>query len=129
MTKIIHVAFIFPEKQKKETLFLRQTEDYRYIWCIRNVSGDWIETSVWAGTAAEAILAGRKFWKIKNFRVLNCGFRYTLPERDEIGTNALFYQMVSSYQSINGVYFDEDLGSNCIVQNASLEARSLAKNL
>ena len=60
---------------------------------------------------------------------MHCGFRYTLPERDEHGLNALFNQMVASYSSSNGVYFEQELGHPCIVQNASIQARLLWKKL
>jgi hypothetical protein len=33
--------------------------------------------------------------------------------------------MVSSITTPNGIYFDEELGNNCFVQNQSLEAREL----
>jgi len=61
--------------------------------------------------------------------MVNCGFRYTLPERDEHGYNALFHQMAASYATSNGVYFDEESGNNCFVNFASEEAKNLLKVL
>lgn len=120
---LIHVAFISTCKGR-ETVYLRMVEPYRFVWFV----GD-AETSIVGGNPEEAILLARKFWAKDHFRTLNCGFRYTLPERDEHGVNALYSQMVASYASMNGVYFDPDLGCNCFVQNASNEARALMKQL
>ncbi len=100
------------------------TAPYRFVWFLRDK-----ETPIVGGNSEEAILLARKQWGEDNFRTLNCGFRYTLPERDEHGVNALYSQMVSSYASMNGIYFDPDLSCNCFVQSASNEARSLMKQL
>lgn len=125
MHKLIHIAKI----QKKGLLYLRQIEPTRFCWTREMEPPLEKETEIWGGSVEEALLEGYKMWRNDEFHPLNCGFRYTLPERDEVGSNALFHQMVSSYSSMNGVYFDEELGSNCIVQNASLEARKLWKRL
>lgn len=127
--KLIHVASIRPQKQGIVYLFLKQMDTYRYVWFREDEPGIETETSIWGGTAEEAIAAALKYWKIDLIETLNCGFRYTLPERDEVGHNALFHQMISSYSSSNGIYFDEELGANCTVNNASLEARLLWKRL
>jgi len=125
--KLIHVANVIFQNQGKRFLLLKQMDPFRYMWFLEESPGIERETGIWGGTAEEAIQEGRKNWQHDQFQTLNCGFRYTLPERDEVGTNALFHQMISSYGSSNGVYFDEELGSNCIVQNASSEARDLSK--
>lgn len=125
MNKLIHAAKI----QSKGLLLLRQIEPYRFVWYREIEPPIEEETKVWGGSVEEAIAEGYKIWRQDGFQPLNCGFRYTLPERDEVGSNALFHQMISSYSSMNGVYFDEELGSNCIVQNASLDARKLWKRL
>ena len=128
--KLIHAAQIKVQNQGSHYLFLRQLEPFRYIWFLEDLAnGRETETSLWGGSAEDAILTARKAWALEYFRPLHCGFRYTLPERDEVGTNALFHQMVSSYASLSGIYFDEELSSNCIVQNASLEARHLWQRL
>ncbi|MDP1879830.1 MAG: hypothetical protein Q8K60_02680 [Parachlamydiaceae bacterium] len=126
--KIIHVGKIFSSHQSY--VLLKKLEPFRYVWFLKNHQNqEDAQTEIWGGTPEEAIQAGRRFWKHHEFNLLHCGFRYTLPERDEIGTNALFHQMLASYESMTGVYFDEELGSNCIVNLASQEARDFAKSL
>jgi hypothetical protein len=120
---LIHIGFIQTHKGK-ETLYLRMVAPYRFVWFL-----DEKETSVVGGNSEEAILLARKFWAKDYFRTLHCGFRYTLPERDEHGVNALYSQMAASYASMNGIYFDPDLSCNCFVQSASNEARTLMKHL
>lgn len=124
--KLIHVASIIQRAQGLCYLFLRKKEDYHYCWYMQSNHSDFEdETTVTASTIEEALRLAKRTWKENFFRTLNCGFRYTLPERDEHGMNALYYQMVASYNSMNGVYFDDELGHNCYVQNASIEARNL----
>lgn len=96
-------------------------ESFRFAWFL-----DEAPTGVEAPHVEEAIRLAVKKWKLN---LVNCGFRYMLPERDEHGINALFHQMGASYESMNGVYFEEELGYNCIVQNASDEARQLWREL
>lgn len=127
--KLIHVALIRVQNVGRIYLFLRQMEPYRYIWFREEQPGIETETGIWGGTAEEALLAAYRAWRLDDIRTLNCGFRYTLPERDEVGTNALFHQMAASYNSMTGVYFDEELGFNCTVQNASVEAKNLWQRL
>jgi hypothetical protein len=127
--KLIHVASIQLQNQGRLYLLLRQLAPHRYVWFREDKPEVETETPIWGGTPEEALLAARHAWNLEEFRPLHCGFRYTLPERDEVGTNALFHQMVASYASMNGVYFDEELSANCIVQNASIEARALGKRL
>jgi hypothetical protein len=124
--KLIHVAKVNQQQCGQRLLLLRQSDPYQYQWTLED-NGTEKQTGVRGGTAEEAIQQARENWRHEEFQTLNCGFRYTLPERDEVGTNALFYQMIASYRSSSGVYFDEELGSNCIVQHASLEARRLWK--
>lgn len=126
--KLIHVGKIFSPNQSY--ILLKKLDAFQYVWFIKSHDNqEDIQTEIWGGTPEEAIQAGRKFWKYNEFNLLHCGFRYTLPERDEIGTNALLHQMLASYESMNGVYFDEELGSNCIVNLASQEARNFSKSL
>lgn len=125
--RLIHVAEILLQNKGKRYLFLRQINPYHYSWF--EEEGQEKETPIWGATAEEAIAAARRQWKNQEFRTLNCGFRYSLPERDEHGVNALFYQMAASYQSMTGVYYEEELGANCMVQNASIEARDLLQRL
>lgn len=126
-SKLIHIASILVQNQGKTYLFLREIEPFRYIWFRNDPTGVETETEIWGGTVEEAILSAYQAWKYQEIRTIHCGFRYTLPERDEVGSNALFHQMAASYSSSSGIYFDEDLGSNCIVQFASSEARDFLR--
>lgn len=126
--RIIHIGKLH-EPKVKSYLILRQLDPFRHVWFKEIEPGQEEETPVWGGTPQEAIQAARKAWKTESFHTVNCGFRYTLPERDEHGANALFCQMAASYSSSTGVYFEEELGANCIVHNASDEARNLHKRL
>lgn len=127
--KLIHVGSIQVKGRGTVYLFLRQAAPSHYIWYQDGGEGQEEKTSVSGSTVTEAIRNARAYWKLDSFRTLNCGFRYTLPERDEHGENALFYQMAASYQSMNGIYFDEDRCHNCVVYFASQEARDLWQNL
>lgn len=117
--KLIHIAKIFTEG-KHQHLFLRKVSNDEYRWF-----GDETATPISASTIEEALRLAARHWKDQSYRTIICGFRYTLPERDEHGINALFHQMAASISTPNGVYFDEELGNNCFVQNYSLEARDL----
>jgi hypothetical protein len=127
--KLVHVAVAHIKGKGKLYLFLRQIAEHHYGWFLENKEdvkeGYEITTEIGAPTIAESLRAARKEWIDSSFRMLMCGFRYNLPERDEHGENALFYQMAASYGSSNGVYFDELAGHNCIVHNASAEAKEL----
>jgi hypothetical protein len=103
-------------------LFLRKEAPFSFVWY-----KEFEKTSVVAQTIEEALRLGRNFFHQDGFQSLNCGLRLPLPERDEHGSPALFHQMASSYSSPNGIYFDEDLGSLCIVQNAPTASRELLK--
>jgi hypothetical protein len=124
---LIHVAKIF-EEGKNTYLFLRKIPPHEYRWFKYS---DMVEESTpqYGVTIEEALREGRRHWKHVFYRNLNCGFRYTLPERDEHGYNALFHQMVASYTSMNGIYFDEELGYTCFVQAASQESKDLWQTL
>lgn len=122
--KIIHIGRIQPDGRRVVYLYLHRFDDH-YIW----LGNDQKAISPPYLSAQEAILAAHKLWKELSFRTVNCGFRYTLPERDEHGQNALFYQMAASYSSMNGQYFEEELGHMCIVHNASNESRNLFEKL
>lgn len=129
--KLIHIARIDSKKPTPTYLILRQIGPYHYTWfmLMHTTKKSESETPIWGPTTEEAMRLAFKHWKTDQFRPIHCGFRYTLPERDEHGTNALFYQMVASYSSMNGIYFDEELSGNCIVHNASQEARHIWKEL
>lgn len=122
--KLIHIASIQVNGRGKCYLFLREKDPQHFVWFDGKQ-----ETEVSGITVEEALRLARKRWKADEFRTVMCGFRYTLPERDEHGLNALFCQMKESYASPNGVYFDTELGHNCFVNFASQEARDLCKQL
>lgn len=116
--KIIHVAKIYP-KGRINYLFLKQEKNYFY----------WDGTDYKSDSYVKSLETGAKVWKDDYFQLVNCGFRYNLPVRDETGMNALFWQMAKSYQSLNGVYFDEDVGHQCIVKFAPDEALRIWKRI
>lgn len=125
LANLIHVGRIAASGEQGKYLYLRKINPHSYSWFEESEK----ETSVNAFTIEEALRLANRTWKSAYFRMVNCGFRYTLPERDEHGINALFYQMVASYTSFNGIYFDEEIGCNCFVQFASDEAKYLWKLL
>lgn len=128
--KLIHIAYIIdPKGGRKKRLLLRKTSEREFIWFEEHENNAEKATSISADNIELAIRAANQTWKNDLFTTLNCGFRYTLPERDEHGINALFHQMIASYGSMNGIYYDEELGNNCFVQNAPIEARELWKLL
>lgn len=133
LKNLIHVGCFFGPYAKVTYLFLREVNPHTFTWYEQ--AGPEAEedtetaTALSAPTIEEALRIANYNLKSVDFRTINCGFRYTLPERDEHGINALFYQMIASYSSSNGVYFDEEIGCNCFVQNASEEARNLWKQL
>lgn len=127
--KLVHVAFIDRPKIGKSTLFLRKVSENQYSWFEEKANGNEEEMGLNAPNIEEAIALARRSLKEFGFRTLKCGFRYTLPERDEHGINALFWQMAASYSAPGGIYFDEEVGHNCFVQNSSLDALKLLKQL
>jgi hypothetical protein len=126
--KLIHVARIYTNG-KWHFLFLRKNSSNHFIWYEEKDAKKEIETPVTGQTTEEAMRLAARHWKNHSFSNLQCGFRYTLPERDEHGINAFFHQMAASYSTGNGIYYDEELGNNCYVQNASEEAIKLWRRL
>lgn len=126
--KLIHIAHIIGADGRKKRLLLRKKSERQFVWCEEHENRE-RDTDISADNIEDAIRAASYRWKKDYFTTLICGFRYTLPERDEHGINALFHQMVASYDSMNGIYYDEELGNNCFVQHASLEARQLWQEL
>ena len=125
---LIHVAKIFDSALGWTWLFLRHTGENEFVWFQQ--SGDAEQITGMRGSNAEnAIFLARRHWKEHFFTTLKCGFRFTLPERDEIGSNALFCHMYASYAVMNGVYYDEELGHPCVVRDASNQALDLMKTL
>lgn len=117
---IIHVA-----KAGSQILLLRKVSDHHFQWYEDTSKGE-AETPFYGTSPREALALAKREWKASTFfRFVHCGKRFTLPERDEHGENALFHQMVQSLESINGTYLDEELGHACIVEDISIEAREL----
>lgn len=127
--KLIHVAQILGRDGRKQLLLLRKKGPRQFVWHEELADETEKETTISADNVQEALRLGARQWKHDAFSSIICGFRYTLPERDEHGINALFHQMAASYSSMNGVYYDDELGNNCFVQNASNEARQLWRRL
>lgn len=127
--KIIHAARLATHPGKTDYLLLRQVGDQQFRWDEFKGRDEDKPTEISSQTITDAIRIARVHWKYRSIQMVNCGFRYTLPERDEHGSNALFHQMIASYASSNGIYFDAELGNNCFVNFASEEARRLWKRL
>lgn len=120
---IVHVAKLI-DGRNVHTLFLRKTGAETYKWFMEDTP-----TDVKGITPEEAIRLAKRHWTLQPLVFLDCGKRFTLPERDEHGTHALFQQMAASYSSFNGIYYDEELGHSCIVKEASQEAVELLSQL
>ncbi|HRD55441.1 MAG TPA: hypothetical protein PLC42_03490 [Parachlamydiaceae bacterium] len=125
--RLIHIG-ILKKKGKEHYCFLREQNPILYEWK-EEENGNEKSLNLFGSSIEEAIFKIRRAFDSQEFCFLDCGFRYTLPERDEHGINALFFQMKESYNASNGVYFDEILGNNCHVQFASLDALKLLKKL
>lgn len=127
--KLIHIARIFlPTQPDPSYLLLKQLDQQVFSW-FQRIDAKEIPQPITTPTIGQALLKARQHWKNNFFRTINCGFRYTLPERDEHGMNALYYQMIASYSSSNGIYFDEEAGYNCFVNFASQEALAIWSQL
>jgi hypothetical protein len=123
--KLIHVGRIDGPNHKKTYLFLRQVAPSQYMWFQESKPGDERPMGLSASSVESAIQLAQQKWNRDSFSTLKCGWRYTLPERDEHGLNALFHQMVAAYSVPNGVYFDPEAGHSCSVHFASQEALDL----
>lgn len=119
---------IMVAKIENGLLFLRKLEPRKFQWFQYDGKEETPEP-IQSEELAEAIRLGNKEWKFQGFTPLPCGYVFTLPERDEHGNNALFSQMAKSLETPNGVYFDEDLGHNCIVHQIPTATRLLYNQL
>ncbi|SCA63168.1 Uncharacterized protein SCG7109_AJ_00090 [Chlamydiales bacterium SCGC AG-110-M15] len=127
MSKIIHVGKLHLPKQRKSSYaILRETDEGELQWYIENGTGE-NATDIKEKTVSEAIRSAKRRWRDAAFNPLHCGTRFELPERDEHGAKALFCQMVQSQRVNNGIYFDEQINQQCIVNNISTEAIALMK--
>ena len=128
MPNLIHVARVKIGGGKSAVLFLRKTDPLNYTWYIEK-EGKEESTGIESTHPEEAIRLARRQWALDEFQPLKCGYCFTLPERDEHGTPALFYQMIKSLNTLTGAYFDEDLGFSCHVQQIPVDSRRLYKKL
>lgn len=122
MSKIIHVGKVhLPKRRGSNYAILREISPKDFRWFIED-KGQEKETGIKGESIPQAIHNAKKRWKDSAFNPMHCGIRFELPERDQHGTKALFYQMIQSQRHNNGVYFDIKLNQQCIVQNISNEA-------
>ena len=128
-SNLIHLAHYQGPHGHKVLLLLRKEEE-RFRWYQQGGNGEQ-PLGLEGATAEEAILKASERFRNEGFRPVECGIRFSAVERDEHGMNALYCQMVASYSSghIDGVYFDEQVGHDCYVQQASEEALQLWKEL
>lgn len=120
---VVHIAKVNLPREGWVYLYLKHIDE-SYVWFLP--SGE--RTEVSASTVSEAMRLARRAWNLQSFDTVHCGYRFTLPERDEIGNNALFKHLRASYNSFNGQYADDELGHTCIVREASQEALNLLRN-
>lgn len=125
--QIIDIAKLDVPFEGNKYLLLRRLEPKGFAWFLDNDDSE-VPTGIVRDSIALAFQEGFSKFKMNSFRPVLSGFRYMLPERDEHGERATFSEMCRSYASSNGIYFDEALGHNCYVQNASLEALNLFRN-
>lgn len=131
VSTIIHIAYL-QQGRRREYFFLRKTDAARYQWeKAEQYSEDQVKEPalIIADSVEEAIRLANRQWHSPPLQSLICGFRFTLPERDEIGTPALFHQMRRAYRVSNGVYLDEELGCSCIIHDAPSQTLALLKSL
>lgn len=130
INSIVHVGCVDKLKGSDPYLYLCK-EDKGYRWYRPAKDGAEIATHIKGSTPEEAIRKALESWDEDHFRLLHCGVRYNVDPRDEHGINALFQEMVQSYDSgtILGDYFDADCGHRCYVDFASDEALALWKKL
>lgn len=114
--KIIHAAKL----GDGSLITLNEIEPGLYGWFIQKTS-----LNLEAKSIEEAFRLARKSLKFRGFEPINCGYKFTLPERDEHGKEALYIDMVRSLASPNGVFFDETLGHNVVVHQIPLNSRDL----
>lgn len=126
ISTLIHIGYL-QNGRERQYLFLRKTDAGQYVWEYAKTENNTPAPVVIADSAEEALRLAYSHWRV--WHSLPCGFRFTLPERDEVGTPALFHQMVRSYRTGNGVYLDEELGGSCIVHDAPSHTLALWRSL
>lgn len=126
---LIHVATIRPQGPREVYLFLRQLPNKRFCWFEERTKGREVATPLQASSLHEALHRGKQHWKKAHFQLVQCGFRFSLPERDEIGRPAFFSEMVLSYSSPTGSYSDPESGQPYEVTQAAQKSLHLMKLL
>ena len=124
--RLMHIGVI-RDVGGSHLLFLREV-DRKYHWFLEK-RGEEEKTALGADKMEEAIQLAYREWGRLEFRFLGCGYRFTLPERDEHGDPASFYQMVKALQSSSYTYMDEDLGHLCVIKQIPSFARELYHRL
>lgn len=128
MAKLIHIAKIYTGS-KPAYLYLRQINPNDYGWFEEKGPSAETDTGVRGASVEEAMRLAERHWKLQSFNPISCGFKFTLPERDEHGYNALFYEMAAALNTMNGVYPDEELGHLCQIKQIPRESRDFYKIL
>ena len=124
---IIHVGKLYlPKRRKSQYAILRKLEDNSFQWFIEDKNKE-LPSTVKGKTVSSSIRAAKRHWRDAAFNPLHCGMRYELPERDEHGSKALFHEMIKSQEVSNGIYFEESINQQCIVNSISNEALALMK--
>jgi hypothetical protein len=133
--KLIHIGKIHGHNEHIEYLYLRKSGPSSFEW----YADGWEKeeaTGIKSTTLSEAFARASDEWRDSAFSLIHCGYRYDLQERDDIGVEALFYQMVESYHSSGlidamwcGKYNDVEAGHECFVDKASEEALELMRKL
>ncbi len=121
-SEIIHIARVHLDEGKRY-LYLKEIEA-GYGWFYEEGPA-----LLEAPTIEEAISLASRHFKHHFFDFLNCGFRFQVTPRDEHGAPAFFRDMVASFSTPTGEYYDESKGHHYIVNNPSREALDFLKRL
>lgn len=122
--ELIHFATLADPKK----LLLLFKEGEVFSWKL--LEGDQeTETPYRADSLEKALQMVQKPYQEQGISLLTSGYLFTLPERDEHGTPALFSEMKASLASMNGVFFDSRRGHLCIVHQIPSKAREFLKTL
>lgn len=125
--KKIHLAFLVESYDKN-----------RYEWLEAGSLEEWSNTDQKTtvlldslSSIGQACAKARKLLASREFRTLHCGklFLERKAFRDEIGMPALFFHLYRSYQSSSGLFLDADYGCMARVDEPSMEALELLKEL
>jgi len=110
------IAFVKDRDLGAATLFLYKEEN-AFRWFKANTS-----LPLAAKTISQAVYQARRSFRLSAFRLLDCGKLFTLPERDEHGAFANFFEFSQAMAAPNYTYFDKERGHLCQVKEFSQEA-------